>query len=551
MIGITSYGAYIPRLRLDRMSIVESMGWFAPAIMMVAQGERSFGNWDEDSLTMAVASARDCLQGYDKSLIDAVYLCSTTLPFIDRLNSGILKTALNLVDQIHSMDITASTRCGTMGIIEAMATVKSGEKSNALVCATDMRLTKAAYFYEMWFGDGSASVTIGTENVIAEFLGSHTVTCDFVDHFRGANHSYDYMWEERWVRDEGYSKLIPEAVTGLLDKLGMTMAQVDHLSFPCFFKSEHKKIAHKLGAAPEKVIDNLHEVCGETGAAHSLMLFLKALEKSKPGEKILMAGFGQGCDALLFEVTSEIKNLSKRDGVSGALANGYSTKNYSKYLKFRELIDTEMGIRAEAPTQTAMTVLWRKRQMLLGMVGGICSQCNTPQFPKSDICIHPECRAVDTQAPHEFANEPAHIMSYTGDLLSVSVNPPAIYGMVVFENGGRFMADFTDCEMEGLSIGQSVRLDFRKRYTDKERGFTGYFWKAIPIPGSSPDSSGNAEYGADIRFDGQVAVITGAGAGLGRSYALELAQRGAKVVVNDLGGVRMGADHPILPQTAW
>jgi 3-hydroxy-3-methylglutaryl CoA synthase len=152
----------------------------------------------------------------------------------------------------------------------------------------------------MWFGDGAASFLVGDTDVIAEFKGSYTVSDDFRRPLPRRTPSLRlHTGKNAGYAMKGYSKIIPKAVNGLFDKLNITIDDVDKLVFPCFFKAEHKKIAKTLGAG-DKAVDNLHEACGETGCAHPLLMMAKALDAAKPGDRIVLAGFGQGCNAMYF-----------------------------------------------------------------------------------------------------------------------------------------------------------------------------------------------------------------------------------------------------------
>ena len=476
MVGLTAYGGYVPRLRMRRESMVAANAWMNPALAAHSKGERSMCNWDEDSLTMAVEAARDCLTGRGREAIEAVYLASTTLPFEDRQGAGVLATALNLDENIVTLDITTSQRAGVSALLTAL---KAGGED--LVVASVKRRTKSAAPQELLFGDGAAALAVGGGDVIAEFLGSYSVAVDFIDHYRGENREFDYNWEERWIRDEGYLKIVPRVIEGLLAETGLQGADIDHFVMPVVFPRVPGQLAKSFGLPTESLRDNLAAVCGETGAAHPLVMLVHALQHAGPGEKILVVGFGQGCDALLFETTEALAALTPRSGIVGALARRKEETNYNKFLAFNKLITQERGIRAEANPQTALSALYRKRKMILGLVGGACRQCGTVQFPKTEVCVNPNCNALHSQDDEPFADRTARIMSWSADYLTATLDPPAHYGMVQFEEGGRFMADITDYDVGGVDVGMPVRMVFRLKHFDEQRGFKRYFWKAAPV----------------------------------------------------------------------
>lgn len=474
--GILAAGAYIPRLRLQRKSIVDANRWFAPGLASLGKGERAICNWDEDAITMAVEASRDATVGQDRGALRSLYFASTTFPFLDRLNAGVVAEALAMPEELSAHDLASSQRCGTSALAMAL---RSGEPS--LVVAAEHRRTKAASSIELAAGDGAAAIVVGEGSPLARLLASAQSTVDFVDHFRTTDSEYDYQWEERWVRDAGYMTIVPPVIQRCLAGANVKSSDITHFCMPAMVPRVVNAVAKAAGIADAAIADNLHGVCGDTGAAHPLLLLVSVLEKAKPGDRILLVGFGQGANALLFERTGTQPEIAGRLGSAGHLARRREETSYAKFLAFNDLIEIERGMRSETDKLTPLSALWRNRDTVTGMIGGKCAVCGTIQFPISRICANPKCNAVDTQEPHPFSEKTGRVNSFTADRLTYSPDPPACYGMVQFEEGGRWMMDFTDVEADKLAVGMPMRMMFRIKDIDAQRGFRRYFWKATPI----------------------------------------------------------------------
>lgn len=473
--GILAFGAYLPRLRLERRVVAEAHGWFNGALRGLAKGERAIANWDEDPVTMAVEAARDALGSHDRGAVRRLRFVSTTAPFLDRLNAAVVSEALSLSAEVDAADGSGSQRAGTSALRDALEV-----RAATLVVAAEKRPSLAASPAEMTSGDGAAALLLGDGEPVARLVGSATRTADFVDHYRTLEQQTDYQWEERWIRDAGYAAVVPQVVKAALAQAGVGAGAVTRFILPSVVPRVGAAMAKVCGVPEAAVADTLMAQCGDTGVAHALLLLVKALEDAAAGDRILVVGFGQGADALLFEVTPAIVAARSGLGVSGHLARRRPESNYAKFLSFNDTIALERGMRAEADKLTPLSALWRNRDAVTRFIGGRCTACGTRQFPRTRVCVNPDCNALDSQDKEPFADKRGTVNSYTADRLTYSPDPPACYGMIQFADGGRWMMDFTDVDEADLAVGQSMRMMFRVKDFDPQRGFRRYFWKAAP-----------------------------------------------------------------------
>ncbi len=481
MVGIRSYGAYIPRYRILRRTIYEAMGWYNTATAGVAKGERTVANYDEDSVTMAVAAAQDCLEGIERDEIGGLSLSSTTVPYLERLNAGICSAALALRPDIRTADFGSCLRSGTTALLYACDAVKAGSLDSVLVCTSDCRQGKPGSALEHTFGDGAAAILLGKDDVVAELKGTYSLSQDMADYRRTDGDGFIRSWEERWIRDEGYGKILVDAVHGFLQRYGLAIDAFAKVVLACPSSAAVRGIGKRLGLDPSKLQDNLMANVGDTGSAMSVMGLVAALEEAKPGDKILVVSYGNGSDVLYFEATDKIQRMPDRMGVKGHLHQRAELDNYTKYLVYRDLIPVEMGIRGEETPPVRLSVMQREGDTLAALCGSRCKACGTPQYPKQRVCVNPDCGVVDEMEPYPFQDRVGKIKSFTGDNLAFSVSPPALYGLIDFTDGGRLYLDITDSELDQLEVGTPVKMGFRRKYVDKRRGIYAYFWKAIPV----------------------------------------------------------------------
>jgi 3-hydroxy-3-methylglutaryl CoA synthase/uncharacterized OB-fold protein len=465
--------------------IFDQMGWLNPATIANARGEKAIANFDEDAITMAVAAGIDSLRGFDRSKVDGAYFASTSLPYKERLNAGIVKAALALEDNVRAADFTGGLKSSTTALLAATEAVAAGNASNLVVASAECRLGAPATPQEMIFGDAAAAFVVGADDVVAELKGSFSTTYDFVDHFRGPFAKFDRQWEDRWIRDLGFEFIIPETLKGFAEKYSMSTGDFAKIIYPCHYGAERKKLNKGLGISPEQDQSNLLGEVGDAGSAQVMVMLANALEEAQPGDNILVIGFGSGSDALWLQATDKIKEKTGALGISGHLAEKKELDKYGKYLVWRDILPADLGPRAEEDIWTRWSFDWRQRKAIYGLYGSKCGECGTVVFPPQRICVNPDCDSVDKDEPILLSDKKAKVFNFTGDNLAASNDPPAVYGTLEFETGGRYQFDFTDCDVEDLSVGMEMEMSFRRRTYDAKRGISRYFWKAVPAKGGN------------------------------------------------------------------
>lgn len=466
MVGIRSFGAHIPRYRLGK----ETAGWGSST-------EKAIANFDEDSVTMAVAAGRDCLKGMDSEQVDGLLFATTTPPYAEKQCAAIIATALDLRRDIFTADLTGVLRAGTTALKMAMDSINAGSARQVLVVAADTRLATPRGEMERNLGDGAAAILLAQDGVAATIEGAHSITENMLDMWRSQGDPFVRSWEDRFMSEEGLERILPDAVSSFLKKHDLTPRDCTRVAFYSPDARRYSQIGRRMGFSQEQLQDPLFGKVGNTGAAYPLMLLLAAMEESKDGDLLLTASYGDGSDVLSFRVNGNIEALRDRLGVKKQVESKKVLSSYETYARWRDVWTSDAAARRPPPAMPSVTALWRESDQNIRLYGAKCNKCGSIQYPPQRVCTM--CQAKDDSQPFRLSDKRGTVFTYSMDYLAGSTDIPLVVTVINFESGGRMLCMMTDRELDEVHVGMPVDMSFRKLRV--VNGVHNYYWKSVPV----------------------------------------------------------------------
>jgi hydroxymethylglutaryl-CoA synthase len=466
--GIQSYGAYIPPTRLALAAIGGR-----PA--KDGGPERAVAWNDEDAVTMAATAAVNCLRGQGRDSVDALFFASTSYPFREKQGAAFLAKALDLRRDVRTADFSGSLRAGLDALRAAADAVTAGSARRVLVVASDCRLGAPGSGLERSGGDGAAAFLVGAPDAIATFDAFHSVSDELLDVWRAEGDRFVHSWEERFVVQEGYTPRLLETVKGLLEACGARAADFARIALYAPDERAHAGVARALKVAPAVLVAPLFGQLGNAGCAFAPLLLASALEQAKPGERILVAGYGDGAAACALAATEHLEKLEPRRGVAWHLARRRPVKGYDRYLKARSLETSEWAPGSD-PGLSA-TIHFRERDEDVSFKGQRCRRCRAVQFPNQRVCE--SCFAKDDFEPLRLSDRVGKVVTYTFDFFFPTPDPPTIVTVTEIE-GARIHLQLVNAAPEQVKLGLPVELELRRIH--QVGGRPNYYWKGTPLP---------------------------------------------------------------------
>lgn len=469
-IGITSVGAYVPYYFMKREAIGNS--WETKG----QKGERSVANVDEDSLTMAVEAAMGCLHFFNREQVDALFFASTTAPYAEKSNSGLIAVACDLNDDVFVSDFAHCTKAGTSALKSAYDLVSANHDKNVLVTAADCRDAYPKSLQEQMFGDAAAAITIGSENVIAEIDHFTTLNYEITDLWRNAGEKYLNVGEGRFVYEMGYMKVMPAIIRKILKQTGLQTTDIAKLIVSTPGIKEIKALAKKTGFNEEQVQETFMLQIGNCGTAQPLLGLINALENANPGDKILLADYGNGANAFLFTVTEKAQKFGNLNLIDRFLKRRRELLSYSRYLSFKGIVEAQPGSPFKLPSSAAMT--WREQDSNIRLHASKCKKCGATIFPINRICY--SCGSKDEYEQIKASDRITKVYTFSIDNYAGRSDDPVLVQTVSEDElGTRYYNIMTDFIPSEVAVGMEVEFTFRKMHT--LGNFNNYYWKLRPI----------------------------------------------------------------------